>query len=85
MTAGDRLFAISAQKSLPAVEDREDRAVKIRRAMLEASAAHGTAGYEDKGEGVVKLNGHVKEGSQDTDIFGNEENAEVKYKVLTWW
>lgn len=53
--------------------------------MLEASADHRVAGYEVEDESVEKLDGHTRDGSQEGDIFGNEENAEVKYKVLTWW
>lgn len=54
--------------------------------MIEATAGHGALRYEDEGEETdEKLDGHVGENSQEADVFGNEEHAEVKYKVLTWW
>lgn len=50
-----------------------------------SSHAHEASRYEDEGEVEEKLDSHAKGNLQEQDIFGNEEHAEVKYKVLTWW
>lgn len=53
--------------------------------MIETTSGHEASRYEGEGEVEEQLDGHVKGNPQEQDIFGNEEHAEVKYKVLTWW
>jgi hypothetical protein len=39
---------------------------------------------ERKEDSVFEEEGHLKTGEVH-DAFGNEENAEIKYKTLKWW
>lgn len=54
-------------------------------AVHDSPPPYATEGIDEKKEDISQVEQNLKPGLEESDAFGNEEFAEIKYKTLKWW
>lgn len=54
-------------------------------AVHDSPPPYATDGIDEKKEDISQVEQNLKPVLEESDAFGNEEFAEIKYKTLKWW